>query len=149
MVPFPWQVLRLVDPIGLSHTMVAHISKRWSITIFIPIWDRFVPLSVREAARIQSFPDDFLFRRRTNSCFQANRKMQWPSTDGTSNLTSDSRIFFVQMNDINYKGIETARAEPEAALMIETFRSIGYTVETAIADIVDNSITAKARKWSG
>jgi hypothetical protein len=49
------------------------------------------------------------------------------------------------MNDINYKGIETARAEPEAALMIETFRSIGYTVETAIADIVDNSITAKAR----
>jgi len=49
------------------------------------------------------------------------------------------------MNDINYKGIETARAESRSCLNDETFRSIGYTVETAIADIVDNSITAKAR----
>ena len=28
--------------------------------------------------------------------------------------------------------------------MIETFRAIGYSIETAIADIIDNSITAGA-----
>jgi hypothetical protein len=44
-----------------------------------------------------------------------------------------------------YRDIKTARAEPEAASMIETFRSIGYTVEAAIADIVDNSISAGAK----
>jgi hypothetical protein len=59
------------------------------------------------------------------------------------------------MNEIPYLDIETARAEPEAASMIETFRSIGYTVESAIADIVDNSISAGAKNiwidylWQG
>jgi hypothetical protein len=36
-------------------------------------------------------------------------------------------------------------AEPEASSMIETFRAIGYSIETAIADIIDNSITAGAK----
>ncbi|NTV98324.1 MAG: ATP-binding protein [Chlorobiaceae bacterium] len=46
-------------------------------------------------------------------------------------------------------------AEPDASSMIETFRSIGYSIETAIADIVDNSISAGARTvwidfcWAG
>ena len=35
-------------------------------------------------------------------------------------------------------------AEPSAAALIESMRDIGYTFETALADIVDNSITAKA-----
>lgn len=59
------------------------------------------------------------------------------------------------MNTISSFGLETARAEPEAASMIATFRSIGYTVEAAIADIIDNSITAGAKNiwvdyvWQG
>lgn len=35
-------------------------------------------------------------------------------------------------------------AVPDAAPLVLSLRSVGYTLETAIADIVDNSITAKA-----
>ena len=45
---------------------------------------------------------------------------------------------------IDYSKIPSTPAEPEASSMIETFRAIGYSVETAIADIVDNSIAAGA-----
>jgi hypothetical protein len=44
---------------------------------------------------------------------------------------------------------------PEPASLIESLRAVGYTLPTAIADIVDNSITAKARNvfiqfhWAG
>jgi Histidine kinase-, DNA gyrase B-, and HSP90-like ATPase len=48
--------------------------------------------------------------------------------------------------DINYS--ETINAEPEASSMIETFRAYGYSFDTALADIVDNSITAGAKKIS-
>lgn len=46
-------------------------------------------------------------------------------------------------------------AEPPAAAMIESMRGIGYTLETALADIIDNSIAAGARNvwlklhWNG
>jgi len=46
-------------------------------------------------------------------------------------------------------------AEPRAASLIEALRSVGYTIQTAIADLVDNSITATARNvwldfvWEG
>jgi hypothetical protein len=50
---------------------------------------------------------------------------------------------------------QTTRAEPDASSMIETFRAIGYSIETAIADIIDNSISAQAKNikvkydWKG
>jgi len=47
---------------------------------------------------------------------------------------------------MDYNNLQKAEAIPEAASMIETFRAIGYNLETAIADIIDNSISAKARK---
>lgn len=56
---------------------------------------------------------------------------------------------------MNYEELEIVEAVPEAASMIETFRAIGYSLETAIADIIDNSITAGAktitiqRVWNG
>jgi signal transduction histidine kinase len=56
---------------------------------------------------------------------------------------------------IDYSKLEHTSAEPEACSMIETFRSIGYSIETAIADIIDNSITAGAKNiwidydWQG
>jgi hypothetical protein len=39
----------------------------------------------------------------------------------------------------------TQTLEPSPGVMIENLRSIGYRLETAIADIVDNSITAQAK----
>jgi len=56
---------------------------------------------------------------------------------------------------IDYSKLQSALAEPEASSMIETFRAIGYSIETAIADIIDNSITAGAKNiwidynWKG
>ena len=56
---------------------------------------------------------------------------------------------------MDYEGLEVQEAIPEASSMIETFRAIGYNLETAVADIVDNSITAGAsritiqRYWRG
>ena len=46
---------------------------------------------------------------------------------------------------IDYSSLQTVTATPEASSMIETFRSIGYNIETAIADIIDNSISAEAK----
>lgn len=40
----------------------------------------------------------------------------------------------------------TADATPHAAALIEGLRDIGYSLETAISDIIDNSITAGARR---
>lgn len=56
---------------------------------------------------------------------------------------------------IDYSQYETASAIPEASSMIETFRAIGYSIEAAIADIIDNSIPANAKNiwinfdWKG
>ena len=56
---------------------------------------------------------------------------------------------------IDYSKIESTLAPPEASSMIETFRAVGYSIETAIADIIDNSITANAKniwidyEWNG
>jgi len=56
---------------------------------------------------------------------------------------------------MDYSQFKTQKAEPEASSMIETFRAIGYNIETAVADIVDNSISANAKnifinfEWKG
>lgn len=56
---------------------------------------------------------------------------------------------------MDYSLLPKIEAVPEAASMIETFRAIGYNLETAVADILDNSITAGAKNiyieriWDG
>lgn len=56
---------------------------------------------------------------------------------------------------IDYSIYLTTQAIPEASSMIETFRAVGYSIEAAIADIIDNSITAGAKniwidyEWKG
>jgi len=56
---------------------------------------------------------------------------------------------------IDYSKLETAQAVPEASSMIETFRAIGYSIEAAVADIIDNSVSAEAKnvwvnfEWKG
>lgn len=48
---------------------------------------------------------------------------------------------------MNYEELKTANATPAAASMVETFRAMGYSLETAMADILDNSISAGANKY--
>lgn len=51
---------------------------------------------------------------------------------------------------MEYSNIEKVTAKPEAAPLMQTYRSIGYSLETALADIVDNSISAGAKNiWIG
>lgn len=56
---------------------------------------------------------------------------------------------------INYSDYETTSAIPDASSMIETLRAVGYSIESAIADVIDNSISAGAKniwidfEWKG
>lgn len=38
--------------------------------------------------------------------------------------------------------MKSVEASPKASTLIESMRDIGYSLETALADVVDNSITA-------
>ena len=49
---------------------------------------------------------------------------------------------------MDYTEIKTTEAIPDASSMIEAFRAIGYSLETAVADIIDNSISAGAKRIS-
>lgn len=56
---------------------------------------------------------------------------------------------------MNYSDYQTTSAIPDASSMIETFRAIGYSIETSVADIIDNSISAESKNiwidfdWKG
>lgn len=45
------------------------------------------------------------------------------------------------MNSIRYDRIDTP---PKASAMLEALRGLGYSTATALADVIDNSITARA-----
>lgn len=60
---------KVLNPDGLSHTIVAHLAKDGHYFIY-PDPDNPRSISIREAARIQSFPDNYHFEGSRTSIFQ-------------------------------------------------------------------------------
>ena len=61
-------------------------------------------------------------------------------------------ITLSKINGLNTEGtamdICTTTLAPHPAILIQSMRCIGYTLETALADIIDNSVTAEAKRIS-
>ncbi|MDR2425084.1 MAG: DNA cytosine methyltransferase [Prevotellaceae bacterium] len=60
---------QVVDPYGCSHTVVAHIAMDGHYYIY-PSLQQIRSITIREAARVQSFPDDYYFEGSRSAAFR-------------------------------------------------------------------------------
>lgn len=98
-------------------------------------------ITVREAARIQSFPDDYYFEGSRTAAFKQ-------IGNAVPVILAEKLLIKLKSNlPMNYNITDTTIAEPCASSMILTFRAIGYNLEAAVADIIDNSISANAKTY--
>ena len=44
------------------------------------------------------------------------------------------------------RGTREQEVPPKASVLVESLRDIGYSLHTAVSDVIDNSLTAGARK---
>lgn len=58
----------------------------------------------------------------------------------------DELVFLSILSGRVDMSVETVQLNPEPSILIESLRDIGYSFNSALADIVDNSITANATK---
>ena len=64
---------QVVDPYGCCHTVVAHIAMDGHYYIYptlSPTIENVRSITVREAARLQSFPDDYFFEGSRSAAFK-------------------------------------------------------------------------------
>ena len=64
---------KVVDPYGCCHTVVAHIAKDGHYYIYPtlnPSIENIRSITIREAARLQSFPDDYFFEGSRSAAFK-------------------------------------------------------------------------------
>jgi Histidine kinase-, DNA gyrase B-, and HSP90-like ATPase len=67
----------------------------------------------------------------------------------------DTQLPMIDAKSSHTSGPDYDLVEPRASAMVESFRAFGYNLPTAIADLVDNSITASAKNvwltfsWNG
>jgi len=62
-----------------------------------------------------------------------------------SQAATDAGPGAIRFSDLQLETLETRRIEPGSSKLIHALRFVGYTFEQAISDVVDNSVSAKAK----
>ena len=139
-----------LDPSAPSRTLTAHMGKDTYSHIHYDS-SQCRTISVREAARLQSFPDGFVFAGAMNAAFRqignaippllalAVAKILKDQLSGNVDARPKGRRNG-RLPDMSPQ--RTVEIPPEPSALIGSLRALGYSPETALEDLIDNSIAA-------